>query len=195
MTVRLIVGLGNPGRQYVGTRHNIGFTVIEELARRWRIDLSRFDRDFEAQVGEGVIRGESALLLKPMTYMNLSGRSVAAAQRFYKLPLEQVLIVSDDLDLPPGKIRLRARGSSGGQRGLEDVLTHLGSQDVPRLRFGIGRSPRSGAVEHVLNTFSPQEREAVEPAVQAAVDAIEVWAAEGMTAAMNRFNRDAKEAE
>lgn len=191
--MRLVAGLGNPGRQYAGTRHNVGFAIVDELAQRWKIDATRFDRDFEAQIGDGTICGVRTLLLRPMTYMNRSGRSVAAAQRFYKLPLEAVLIVADDLDLPPGKIRLRAAGSSGGQRGLADVLAHLGTQDVARLRFGIGKVHRAGTVDHVLSGFTPQEREAVEPAIRTAADAVECWIAEGITAAMNRFNRDRKD--
>jgi PTH1 family peptidyl-tRNA hydrolase len=187
--VKLIVGLGNPGRQYEGTRHNVGFVVVDEIARRRRVDLSRFDRDFEGLVGESDIGGERTWLLKPLTYMNLSGRSVAAFVRFYKLATGDVLIVGDDLDLLPGQIRLRASGSGGGQKGLTDVLAKLGTQDVPRLRIGIGKVHKDATVDHVLSRFAPDEREPMAEAIAAAADAAECWAAEGITTAMNRFNK------
>lgn len=187
--MKLIVGLGNPGRPYEGTRHNVGFAVVDELARRHRADLTQFDRDFEALIGEASIAGERTWLLKPQTYMNLSGKSVAAVQRFYKLALSDLLIVSDDLDLPPGQIRIRANGSAGGQKGLSDVLAKLGSQDVARLRVGIGRVHRDATVDWVLSRFSPDEREMMQQAIAAASDAGECWVKDGVNAAMNKFNR------
>lgn len=187
--MKLIVGLGNPGRAYEGTRHNVGFAVVDELARRTRADLSRFDRDFEALIGEADIAGERTWLLKPQTYMNLSGRSVVAVQRFYKLDLRDLLIVGDDLDLPPGQIRIRGGGSAGGQKGLHDVLEKLGSQDVARLRIGIGKVHRSATVDWVLSRFSPAEREEMERTIQSAADACECWVRDGVVAAMNRYNR------
>jgi PTH1 family peptidyl-tRNA hydrolase len=186
--VKLIVGLGNPGREYERTRHNVGFRVADELARRKRTEIGDYDKDFEALLTEVGLAGQRALLCKPMTYMNLSGRSVAAVVRFYKLELSDVLVVSDDLDLPIGQIRVRASGSAGGQKGLGDVIQKLGSQEVPRVRIGIGKVHRNATVDHVLGTFAPDEREAAEQSVIEAADACECWAGEGITAAMNRYN-------
>lgn len=186
--MKLIVGLGNPGREYERTRHNVGFRVADELARRQRTEIRDYDKDFEALLAEVALAAQRTLLCKPMTYMNLSGRSVAAIVRFYKVELSDLLVVSDDLDLPIGQIRVRASGSAGGQKGLSDVIQKLGSQDVPRVRIGIGRVHRSATVDHVLGTFAPDEREAAEQAVIDAADACECWVREDITAAMNRYN-------
>lgn len=185
--MKLIAGLGNPGPKYERTRHNVGFWLVDALASRWRIDVSRFARDYQGLLGDGVFGDERVLLLKPQTYMNLSGRSVAPLMRFYKLAPSDALVAMDDLDLPPGRIRLRARGSAGGQRGLESVLQSLGTQDIPRLRIGIGRD-RGEAVSRVLGRFAPDEREPIEDALQRAVDAVECWLAEGLEKAMSKFN-------
>jgi PTH1 family peptidyl-tRNA hydrolase len=187
--VKLIAGLGNPGRRYVGSRHNVGYMVVDELARRWHVDLSRHDRHCEGLLGEGIAADQRVLLLKPTTLMNLSGRSVAAVWRFYKLDLGDVLVVHDDLDLPVGQIRLRALGSAGGHRGLLDVLRHLQSAEVPRLRVGIGKVHKAATVEYVLSRFEPAEQETVEEALTRAADVVECWLRDGITAAMNRFNR------
>ncbi len=186
--MKLIAGLGNPGPRYEHTRHNVGFMVADETARRWNIQL-RYERGYEGLVGDGVVAGERTLLLKPQTLMNLSGRSVAALARFYKLALGDLLVVLDDLDLPVGGLRMRADGSSGGHRGLSDVIEKLGSQEIARLRIGIGRVHRCETVGHVLGTFAPDEREAVAEVVQTAADAVECWATRGVQAAMNAFNR------
>jgi PTH1 family peptidyl-tRNA hydrolase len=187
--VKLIAGLGNPGRRYTGSRHNVGYLVVDELARRWQIDTARHDRRCEGLLGEGTAAGQRVLLLKPTTFMNLSGRSVAAVWRFYKLDLADVLIVHDDLDLPVGQIRLRAVGSAGGHKGLLDILRHLGSPEVPRLRIGIGKVHKAATVEYVLSRFEPQEREEIEQVLGRAADAVECWLREGIDAAMNAFNR------
>ena len=186
--MKLIVGLGNPGREYERTRHNMGFRVVDEVARRCRREVVDYEKDYEALMVEVGLAGERVLLCKPMTYMNLSGRSVAAVMRFYKLPLGELLIVSDDLDLPVGQIRVRANGSAGGQKGLADAIQKLGSQDFARLRIGIGKVHRTHTVDHVLSTFAPDEREDADFSVIAAADACELWVREGVTAAMNRFN-------
>ncbi|MBI5864020.1 MAG: aminoacyl-tRNA hydrolase, partial [Planctomycetes bacterium] len=162
--------------------------VVDELARRCRSEVRDYDKDYEALIGEVSLAGERVLLCKPLTYMNLSGRSVSAVQRFYKLGLPELLIVSDDLDLPVGQIRVRARGSAGGQKGLADVIAKLGSPDVPRLRIGIGKVHRAATVDHVLSAFAPDEREAAEQSVRDAADAAECWIREGIAAAMNRYN-------
>ncbi|MFO0840271.1 MAG: aminoacyl-tRNA hydrolase [Phycisphaerae bacterium] len=186
--MKLIAGLGNPGRQYQGSRHNLGFEVLDALARRWRVDMTRFVERFEGLLGEAQAGEQRVLLLKPATYMNLSGRSVAAAARFYKIEPCDVLVVYDELDLPVGGVRIRASGSAGGHKGMEDVLRHLGTLDVPRIRIGIGKVHRAGTVEHVLGGFAPDERDAVAQAIQTADAAAECWVREGIDAAMNKFN-------
>ena len=187
--MKLIAGLGNPGRRYAESRHNIGFRVVAELARRWRLDEAKYDRHFEALVVETERSGERILLLQPQTYMNLSGRSVIAAWRYYKLGLPDLMVVVDDLDLPVGRLRLRARGSAGGHRGLADVIRHASSDEFSRLRIGIGKVHPSATVEYVLGRFDPDERETVEAAVGKGADAVECWLARGIETAMNEFNR------
>ena len=186
--MKLVVGLGNPGPRFARTRHNVGFEVADLLAQRWRMDLSRYDRDFEAQIGEAPRAGQRVFLIKPQTYMNLSGKSVLAVQRFYKLATTDILVVHDDLDLPCGRIRLRARGSGGGQRGLENILLRLGASDIPRLRIGIGQAHKAAMSDYVLSKFAPDERETMELTVQTAADAVECWIQDGIDAAMTRFN-------
>jgi len=186
--VKLVAGLGNPGPRYADSRHNVGFGVVDELAARWGVPLTRYDRDFEALVSDCQVHGQRVLLLKPQTYMNLSGRSVLAAQQFYKLALSDLLIVCDDLALPLGRIRLRAGGSGGGQKGLENVLLRLGNTAVPRLRIGIGQVPSCVASEYVLGRFAPAERPQIAQAIRTAADAVECWLREGIDTAMNRFN-------
>ncbi len=187
--MKLIAGLGNPGPRYADSRHNIGFLVLDELARRWGADVSRYDRHFEGLLGEATVQGETVLLLKPATYMNLSGRSVAATARYYKLPAEAVLVIYDDLDLPVGQLRVRAAGSSGGHKGLDDVIRQFGTDTLPRIRIGIGKVARAATVDHVLSRFEPDERPAIEAAVQRAADAVACWLRRGLDAAMNEFNR------
>jgi len=190
--VKLIVGLGNPGPRYEGTRHNVGFTAVTELAKRWNADGAKYDKHFEALIVEASAAGSRVLLLAPQTFMNLSGRSVSAVQRFYKLATGDVLAIYDDGDLPVGAIRVRADGSAGGQKGMEDILRRLGSTAVPRIRIGIGRAPSPLMSEWVLSRFSPAERPAIEEALGLACDACECWVREGITAAMNKFNRREK---
>jgi peptidyl-tRNA hydrolase, PTH1 family len=185
--MKLVVGLGNPGRKYEGTRHNVGFCVVAEVARKHSTDKPR--QAFQGEVIEAVLAGEKTLLLCPHTLMNRSGGSVLAARDFYKIELQDLLIVSDDLNLPLGKLRFRARGSSGGQRGLEDVLRRLGTDEVPRLRIGIDGPPAGrDAADYVLSRFKKDESAAVEQAIWQAADAIEMWAREGLTTTMNRYN-------
>ncbi len=189
--MKLIAGLGNPGPQYAESRHNMGFRVVDLLAQRWAVDVSGYDRRFEGQLGRGQVGAEPVILLKPATYMNLSGRSVAAVWRFYKLGLADLLIVLDDLDLPPGEVRMRAEGSSGGQKGLADVIRCVGSEQFARLRIGIGKVHRAATVNHVLGRMTPEERSLVDEALVRGADAGECWVREGPAAAMNKFNRRA----
>lgn len=187
--MKLIAGLGNPGKRYAESRHNVGFRVVEELARRWGADEARYDRHFEALVGQAQRAGEPVLLVQPQTYMNESGRSVAAAWRFYKLALSELMLVLDDLDLPVGRLRLRPDGSSGGHKGLTDVIRCVGSDEFPRLRIGIGKVHPSATVEYVLSRCEADEQSAMTTAITSAADAVEVWLSQGIDAAMNEFNR------
>ncbi len=187
--MKLVAGLGNPGPRYAESRHNLGFMVVDALAQRWRVDASAYEKRFEAQLGEAMRSGQRVFLLKPQTYMNLSGRSVAALARFYRVPLADVLVVYDELDLPLGTIRVRARGSAGGHNGMSDVIRHLSSDQVARVRVGIGKVHSAATVEHVLSRFMPSEREAAEQVIDLAADAVECWLARGATEAMNQFNR------
>jgi len=185
--MRLVVGLGNPGARYANTRHNVGFRVIDELARRWGIQTG--PRRFEALTGGGAIRGVRTLLLKPQTFMNLSGRAVREATAFHKLPLADLLVVVDDMALPLGRLRIRQAGSAGGHNGLASVIAELGTEEFARLRIGIGAVGGERMVQHVLSPFEPGELAVLERAVARAADAVECWAAEGCQAAMNAFNR------
>lgn len=185
--LRLIVGLGNPGRRYAGTRHNLGFEVLEELGRRHGLAPRR--SKFRGALGQGVIAGHPVALLRPNTYMNLSGESVAPAMRFYRLPLTHLLVICDDVHLPPGQIRLRRSGSAGGHKGLISIIEHLDSQSFPRLRLGVGEPPPEvDQVAYVLMRFRREESPAVREAIDLAADAVDSWLAEGIDAAMNRFN-------
>ena len=186
--LRLVVGLGNPGREYAGTRHNVGFEVLDRLAARRRLEPWAFKNDWPALWAR---EGSQHLFLKPQTFMNESGRAVGAAVRFYKLPPESVLVVYDDLALSVGRLRLRPEGSSGGQNGMQSVIEHLGTSAVPRLRVGIGpaRGAGGGMVGHVLGKFRPEEREDVAVAVERAADAVEHAFQHGLEAAMNLYNR------
>ena len=185
--VKLIVGLGNPGRSYKGTRHNVGFDALEVLARRAGSPVRR--QQFQGETAQASLRGCPVLLLWPLTWMNLSGSSVLAARDFYKIDHADILVLCDDFQLPIGTIRVRASGSGGGQNGLADVLARLGTHAVPRLRIGIGPVAAGWkTADFVLGTFAKHERPDVEIALERAADAAEEWAAVGIEAAMNRFN-------
>jgi PTH1 family peptidyl-tRNA hydrolase len=198
--MRLIVGLGNPGREYVGTRHNVGWELLDALAQRlgWIAGPGEFERSARTKFNGLVLDGngtlpsgqtEKLLLLKPMTFMNLSGQSVQAALSFYQLQPQEALIVLDDLALPCGKLRLRASGSSGGHNGLKDIERALGSTDYPRLRIGIDPPPpRVPQKDYVLGRFSEAQRADLAPALARGVDATWLWIEKGIAAAMNQFN-------
>ncbi len=184
--MKLIVGLGNPGPKYAGTRHNVGFDVIDYLAAG--PGCSTFREKFEAFVAEMKEGDETVLLLKPLTFMNLSGRAVRAVLDFYKVPIEQLLVVCDDFNLPLGKLRVRAKGSHGGQNGLRNIQDQLGTDAYTRLRIGVGQPEPGDAVDFVLSKFRPGEKKAAEDAVANAAQAALVWVRQGTEAAMNRFN-------
>lgn len=185
--MKLVVGLGNPGRKYQGTRHNVGYSVVAEVARRHA--GGRPKGKFQGETVEVEIAGERVVLLCPTTYMNRSGASVLAAKDYYRLALEDLLIVCDDINLPLAQLRIRTKGSSGGQKGLGDVIGRLGSEEVPRLRIGIGAPPEGwDAVGYVLGKFSKEEQAEVEQAVLKAADAVVVWARDGIAVCMNQYN-------
>jgi peptidyl-tRNA hydrolase, PTH1 family len=186
---QLIVGLGNPGTKYDRTRHNVGFDLIDSLAKRWQINLS--DRkQFQGIYGEGFGSNNAKIrLLKPQTFMNLSGQSVRATIDWFKLSPESVLVVYDDLDLPLGKIRLRLSGSAGGHNGMKSIISHLGTQDFPRVRIGIGKSAgEKDTISHVLGKFSVVETPIVSEVIQLVNDSIELSLKKGVEQAMSLYN-------
>lgn len=184
----LIVGLGNPGREYHGTRHNIGFRCADALTREHGLSYEAKKRS-KATVAEGAIAGRRVLVAKPQTFMNLSGGSVQGLAAFYRIPPERILVIYDDLDLPAATLRIRPKGGSGGHRGMTDIIRKLGTQDFPRIRFGIGRPPdRMDPAAYVLQRFSAEEEPAIAEAVARAVAAIESWLRDGIETVMNQFN-------
>jgi PTH1 family peptidyl-tRNA hydrolase len=185
-TLKLVVGLGNPGSKYQGTRHNLGFEVVDRLAQGGA--RPAFTRKFEGQLAEAEIDFRRVLLLKPETFMNLSGRSVGQAMRFYKLEPADLLVVCDDLSLPLGKLRIRPGGSDGGQKGLRDIAAHLGTEQFSRLRIGLGDRENNDAADFVLNRFRSAERPIIDDALILATQAVAVWVTLGLDVAMNRFN-------
>jgi len=185
--VKLLVGLGNPGSGYGGTRHNVGFDVLEIVATRAGSPARR--TRFQGEVAQATVRGTPVLLLWPLTWMNLSGSSVLAARDFYKIDDGDLLVICDDFNLGLGTIRMRPSGSAGGQNGLADILTRVGSTAVPRLRVGIGPVPAGwNAADFVLGKFTRPQREELGPVLERAADAAEEWVAGGIQAAMNRYN-------
>lgn len=186
---QLIVGLGNPEPKYDKTRHNIGFEAVDALAHRALITWSE-NRRFQSWLGEGQGRkGDKLLLLKPLTYMNRSGQAIRAVIDWFKLPPESVLIVYDDMDLPVGRLRMRLSGSAGGHNGMKSAIAHLGTQNFPRLRIGIGKSgTEQNSVSHVLGKFAPNETKVMSEVLQLAVDAIEFSRREGVEKAMSLYN-------
>jgi PTH1 family peptidyl-tRNA hydrolase len=188
--MKLIVGLGNPGSRYQGTRHNVGFAVVDSLASG--LGAGSFQSRFQAQVCELMEDSGKILLVKPETFMNLSGRCVRQIVDFYQVPLSELLVVCDDINLPLGRLRVRARGTHGGHNGLRDIQAHLGTTEYSRLRIGVGAPPEEGAVDYVLGRFRPSERPVIDDAVQLAAQAVLVWAARGVEACMNQYNGQEK---
>ncbi len=184
----LLVCLGNPGREYEGTRHNIGFLTADELERREGVKINKLR--YRALTGEVRAGGQRVLVLKPQTYMNLSGESVKLAGGFYKIPPDHVLVVSDDVALPLGKLRIRAGGSAGGHNGLKNIIAHLGTDQFPRIRVGVGapEHPDHEMIDWVIGKFSPAEKKVVDEAVARALDAVLCVIERGVNEAQNRYN-------
>ncbi|MBA4147824.1 MAG: aminoacyl-tRNA hydrolase [Verrucomicrobia bacterium] len=185
----LIVGLGNPGREYARTRHNAGFMLVEKLAERWRLGWSD-ERKFNSRVAKVGRGGRKVYLSEPQTFMNLSGKAVGRTAEFYKVPPKRVLVLVDDADLPLGQIRLRGKGSSGGHHGIDSIEQHLGTQDFPRLRIGIGRKQSNvrEITNYVLGQFGADENELLGKVLTRASDQVESWLDEGIEKAMTKFN-------
>ena len=185
--MKVVVGLGNPGKEYVRTRHNVGFMVLDRLRPHLNgvTDRSRF----RSHISEGSLNGQKIVLVAPQTYMNLSGHAVREVRSWFHLPDEDVIVVHDDLDLPFGTLRMRGGGSAGGHNGMQSIIEQLGTSDLARLRIGIGR-PRSGAAGHVLSRFCPNEEEALAGLIDRAVDGVRLWIDKGTIATMNEVNRE-----
>ncbi len=184
----LVVGLGNPGPKYEWTRHNMGFLVVDELAERENIPVQRLK--YKALTNTALIGGQSVLLMKPTTYMNLSGEAVGQAARFYKIPPERVLVISDDVALPQGKLRVRRSGSAGGHNGLKNIIAHLGTDQFPRIKVGVGGKPHpdSDMADWVLGKFTGQDKKVMEDAISRAADAVACLLEKGVDQAMAKFN-------
>jgi PTH1 family peptidyl-tRNA hydrolase len=188
--MKLIIGLGNPGKEYAGTRHNIGFDLIDTLASAHRIKVDQRPAGVRALVGRGFIAGQPVMLVKPQTFMNLSGDAVGPLLRRENVGLEDFIVLTDDIHLPVGKLRLRAKGSSGGQNGLKSIAATLATQEWARMRLGVGEPPPGLQIDWVLGRFSKSDQKLANEMLILAMGAVEVWLTEGIEAAMNRFNGD-----
>ncbi|MGY0373621.1 aminoacyl-tRNA hydrolase [Clostridium sp. JNZ J1-5] len=182
----LIVGLGNPGKEYEHTRHNVGFDIIDLIAEEYNIDLNR--KKFKGIYGDGRIGSERVLILKPMTYMNLSGESIKEVLSFYKIPNENIILIYDDISLEVGRLRIREKGSAGGHNGIKSTIAHLGSDLFPRIKVGVGQPSGNNLVSHVLGKFSEEDREKLSKTFKIASKAVESIITEGTVEAMNKFN-------
>lgn len=184
-----IVGLGNPERKYENTRHNIGFDVIDAIAEKYSIAVR--ERGFRALFGKGAVEGQRVILLKPQTYMNLSGESVREITDYFKIdPEEELIVISDDVSLEVGGIRIRKKGSAGGHNGLKNIIEHLGTEKFQRIRMGVGEKPKEwDLADYVLGRFSREDREKIDESIAEAVKALETMMTEGADAAMNKYNR------
>lgn len=185
--MKLIVGLGNPGKKYQRNRHNVGFRVVEMLAQRWSLGLDR--HKYQARFASGIVGEEKVALLQPQTFMNRSGATVSQAVRFYGTPLCDLMIILDDMALPFGRLRIRPEGSAGGHNGLQDIIDSLGDNGFNRLRVGIGSPAGPEAIGHVLGDFCPDEEGAIADVLPRAADAVACWLTTGIDEAMNRYNK------
>lgn len=187
----LIAGLGNPTREYDKTRHNVGFLVIDVLADKYNIDVS--DRKHKALCGKGVIEGEKVLLVKPQTFMNLSGESIREVVDYYKIDPEDIIIIYDDISLEPGQLRIRLKGSAGGHNGIKNIIAHLGTQEFPRIKVGVGaKPPKMDLADYVLGHFSPEEQKIMDEAFGEAAEAAVMMMTTGAERAMNHYNAKKK---
>lgn len=185
--MKLVVGLGNPGKKYERTRHNIGFDVIDRVQQKWMIDLS--EQKFKGIYGVERNGAEKIFVLKPLTYMNLSGESVGQLMKYFQISVEDLVVIYDDLDLPPGKIRLRQKGSHGGHNGIKSIIQHLGTDQFNRIRVGIGRpDPGQAVPDYVLGRFSPDDQKKMDEAADQAAEAVDCWKEEPFLQVMNKFN-------
>ncbi|NEU32545.1 aminoacyl-tRNA hydrolase [bacterium LRH843] len=185
--MKLVVGLGNSGDKYNGTRHNVGFDCIDRLSEQLQIELN--ESKFKGVFGRGIAGGEKVILLKPLTYMNLSGESVRPLMDYYNIDIRDLLVIYDDLDLPTGKIRLRQKGSAGGHNGIKSLIAHLGTQEFNRIRVGVDR-PTNGepVANYVLGRYRPDERDAVNESIDKSAKAVEAWLSAPFLEVMNKFN-------
>ena len=181
----LIVGLGNPGKEYENTRHNIGFNAIDVIAKKYKIELNRIK--FKGIYGEAFIGGEKVILLKPSTYMNLSGESVRSVMDFYKISEEDVLVIYDDISLEVGRLRIRDKGSAGGHNGIKSIISHMGTEDFARIKIGVGQ-PKGDLVNYVLGNFAKEEKRILDEVLETVVLAAEVIIKEDAKEAMNKYN-------
>lgn len=185
--MKLIVGLGNPGMQYAATRHNIGFEVIDSIAETYNISVTK--NKYKALIGEGNIAGEKVILMKPQTYMNLSGEAVKACMDFHKISNEDLVVIYDDISLEVGQLRLRQTGSAGGHNGIKNIIAHLGTQAFPRIKFGVGEKPAGwDLANYVLGRFSEEDMKVIGPRIKDAVNATEAIISVGIEKAMNNYN-------
>ncbi len=185
--MKLIVGLGNPGRKYETTKHNIGFWAVDQLSDQWNMPFQK--EKWHSLVAEDIVNGEKVILLKPLTYMNLSGEAIGAAVRFLKLPLEELIVLFDDLDIPLGQLRLRKKGSSGGHNGIKSTVQHLGTEQFNRVKIGIGRPPSYMSVsDYVLAPFPPVDHEIAADAAITAAEAVKEWMENDFISSMNKYN-------
>ena len=184
--MKLVVGLGNPGKKYEKTRHNVGFMVIDRFSSVSGIEVSR--KKHFSVFGKGKVDSETIFPAKPLTYVNVSGKAVSSFVRYYSFDLRDLIVIYDDMDLPPGKIRVRSEGGAGGHKGIESIILSLGSREFSRIRVGIGRAENRSDTEFVLGKFSPDEKPLIEDAISRSVEAVEVIIREGLEAAMNMFN-------
>jgi PTH1 family peptidyl-tRNA hydrolase len=184
--MKIVVGLGNPGRRYAGTRHNLGYDVVDHLARSPSCGV--FRERFDALTAESYEDDQLLLLVKPQSFMNLSGLSVRRFVEFYQLPLSDLFVVCDDINLPLGKLRVRRGGTHGGHNGLRNIEAHLGTNEYSRLRIGVDAPAAGGAVEHVLGRFPPGQRTVIDEAIAQAAQAVVIWAKQGIDVCMNQYN-------
>lgn len=184
--MKLIVGLGNPTKEYENTRHNVGFMVMDRLSDVFNVSITT--KKFKGEYVKFKYKGEDIILLKPMTYMNLSGESVIQVMNYFKIDIADVLIIYDDLDMPVGKLRLRENGSAGGHNGIKSIIAHVGSQSFKRVRVGIDKHPRIKVVDYVLGHFNKDEQGLIDEGIENAVKAVELYLDKGFNAAMNSYN-------